>query len=58
MEDKTEFKLIIHQALIKNGFYRLPMHSLSEILKLIEMPESLEAKVIQENTIMGIIKII
>lgn len=44
MEEKAESKLAIHQVhqvLIKNGFYRLPMQSLSEILKLLDMPESL-----------------
>ena len=58
MEEKTENKIAVHQVLIKNGFYRLPMQSLSEILKLLDMPESLEPKVIQENAINGIIKII
>jgi hypothetical protein len=41
MEEKAESKLAVHQVLIKNGFYRLPMQSLSEILKLLDMPESL-----------------
>lgn len=48
----------VHQILTKNGFYRLPMHSLTEILKLLEMPESLEPKTIQENAINGILKLI
>lgn len=37
----------VHQMLVKNGFYRLPMHSLSEILKLLEMEDSVEPKAIQ-----------
>lgn len=49
--------MAVHQVLTKNGFYRLPMHSLTEILKLLEMPESLEPKMIQENAINGILKI-
>lgn len=58
MEEKTETKMGVHQILTKNGFYRLPMHSLTEILKLLEMPESLEPKSIQENAINGILKLI
>lgn len=58
MEDKAELKMGVHQLLIKNGFYRLPMLSLSEILKLLEMPESFEPKNIQENTINGLIKVV
>jgi hypothetical protein len=57
MEDKNEIKMAVHQVLTKNGFYRLPMHSLTEILKLLEMPESLEPKMIQDNAISGILKI-
>jgi hypothetical protein len=29
MEEKCEVKMGVHQAFIKNGFYRLPMQSLS-----------------------------
>lgn len=58
MEEKAENKMAVHQMLIKNGFYRLPMQSLSEILKLLEMPESLEPKNIQENAIAGLLRIV
>jgi hypothetical protein len=40
-EDKTEAKIAVHQVLIKNGFYRLSLQPLSEIMKLLDMPESI-----------------
>ena len=58
MEDKADIKMAVHQMLYKNGFYRLPMHSLSEILKFLEMEDSQEAKVIQENAIGGLLKVV
>lgn len=58
MDEKAETKMAVHQILIKNGFYRLPMQSLSDILKILEMPESIEPKFIQENAISGLMKVV
>lgn len=58
MEDKPEIKTAVHQMLYKNGFFRLPINSLSEILKLLEMEDAQEPKVILENTITGLLKVV
>jgi len=47
MDEKADQKMQIHQLLVKNGFYRLPMQTLSEIIRLLEMPESVDPKGIQ-----------
>jgi hypothetical protein len=57
MEEKGDQKMSVHQMLVKNGFYRLPMQTLAEILRLLEVPESIEPKIIQENTIAGLLKL-
>lgn len=48
----------IHQTLNRNGFYRLPLHKLLEIINLLGMPASREAKFIQEYAIKGLEKIL
>lgn len=54
---ESELQLKIHQILNRSGYYRLPLLRLSAILRLLGVEEAREAKLIQVNTIAGLIQL-
>jgi hypothetical protein len=51
-------KQLAHETLNKNGFYRLSMFIINEILRLLDMPEARDAKLIQKNAINGLLRVV
>lgn len=46
LENRNDFRMVISSVLNRTNFYFLPLAKLTEILKLLEMPETSEPNTI------------
>jgi len=53
--DKSKKSEKVHQILLKNGYYQLPMHNIKEVLLLLEQPNTIIPMQIQFYTINGLL---
>ena len=57
LENRSDFRMTVSSVLNRTNFYFLPLAKLTEILKLLEMPETSEPNAILEYVFTGIMRL-